>query len=351
MTINSNSSSKDSFTTKTNAPQPIVQSATPTEQILPNVDNIVPNFRLDDYVTVVTGGSGGLAHTLCQALLLQGSSLALVDLDLLKLKDVRDKLNSFIKQNNITPKNSNPVKISIWECDVSNSNEVNEIVSKITSEHDGTIPFKLVHTAGFCNNIPAEQYDPVKAEYLVKVNLMGSLYFAQALTNLHLTSQNIPKNRRRLSISTKVDETKNNIDDKVVVDALALPNFKGKVSFVFIGSMSGLIVNTPQPQVAYNMSKAGVIHMVKSLACEWAKYGIRINCISPGYIATDLTKKVISQSAEGAALQKEWTSRIPLGRMAEPKEFVGAMLYLLSDNASTYTTGENMIIDGGYTCW
>jgi D-arabinitol 2-dehydrogenase len=111
--------------------------------------------------------------------------------------------------------------------------------------------------------------------------------------------------------------------------------------------MSGVVVNHPQPQVAYNMSKAGVIHLTKTLACEWSQYGIRVNCLSPGYILTPLTKNVIGGHVE---LKNEWESRIPMGRMAETKEFVGSIIYLASQ-ASTYTTGENLVVDGGYQCW
>ncbi|CDO92013.1 unnamed protein product [Kluyveromyces dobzhanskii CBS 2104] len=306
-----------------------VRSATPLNPTFPALADIVPSFRLDGHVTVVTGAAGGLAHTLCQALVSQGSQLALLDLKLESLEFVRKELELFQVQNNITP-----VEISLWACDISNADEVEMIVKSIPGSHQGIVPQKLVHTAGFCQNINAHEYDAAKAQMLVNVNLLGSLYICQSMSRLLLA-----KRIRRKSISSDVHES-----------GEMMPQFP-EASFVLIGSMSGLIVNTPQPQCAYNMSKAGVIHLVKSLAAEWAKYGIRVNAISPGYIATALTKKVISLSPEGAALQKEWIDRIPIGRMAEPKEFVGSMLYLLSKSASSYTTGENMVVDGGYVCW
>lgn len=306
-----------------------VRSATPSNPSIPTISDILPSFRLDGHVTVITGAAGGLAHTLAQGLVAQGSELALLDLSEERLEFVRNELYAFQKQNNLPEK-----KISIWACDISDAESVDTIVRSIPYEHQGIIPQKLVHTAGYCQNINAHEYDAAKAQGLVNVDLLGSLYICQSMTRLLLA-----KTRRRQSISQDVNEC-----------AEIVPQFP-EASFCIIASMSGLIVNTPQPQVAYNMSKAGVIHMVKSLACEWAKYGIRVNAISPGYIATALTKKVISQSQEGAALQKEWIQRVPMGRMAEPKEFVGAMLYLLSKNASSYTTGENMVVDGGYVCW
>ncbi|CAH03081.1 uncharacterized protein KLLA0_A11352g [Kluyveromyces lactis] len=306
-----------------------VRSATPLNPTIPSITDVLPSFRLDGHVTIVTGAAGGLAHTLSQALVSQGSELALMDLSLPSLENVKTELELFQKQNNIPP-----VKISLWACDISNADEVEMVVKSIPSSHKGIVPQKLVHTAGFCQNINAHEYDAEKAQKLVNVNLLGSLYICQSMAR-----QLLARRTRRKSISEHIDES-----------GEAMPQFP-EASFVLIGSMSGLIVNTPQPQCAYNMSKAGVIHLVKSLAAEWAKFGIRVNAISPGYIATALTKKVISQSQEGAALQKEWTNRIPLGRMAEPKEFIGSMLYLLSRSASSYTTGENMVVDGGYVCW
>ncbi|BAO38180.1 D-arabinitol 2-dehydrogenase [ribulose-forming] [Kluyveromyces marxianus] len=306
-----------------------VRSATPINPSIPSLADVVPSFRLDGHVTIITGAAGGLAHTLSQALVAQGSQLALMDLSHESLENTRRDLIHFQKQNNLPE-----VAISIWACDISNADEVEEVVRAIPGEHNGIIPQKLVHTAGFCQNINAHEYDAAKAQKLVNVNLLGSLYICQSMAR-----QLLARRTRRKSISTDVNES-----------GEVLPHFP-EASFVLIGSMSGLIVNTPQPQCAYNMSKAGVIHLVKSLAAEWAKYGIRVNAISPGYIATALTKQVISQSPEGAALQKEWTNRIPVGRMAEPKEFVGSMLYLLSRSASSYTTGENMVVDGGYVCW
>jgi NAD(P)-dependent dehydrogenase (short-subunit alcohol dehydrogenase family) len=107
--------------------------------------------------------------------------------------------------------------------------------------------------------------------------------------------------------------------------------------------MSGTVANYPQKQTHYNAAKAGVILITKCLAVEWADYGIRVNCISPGYTRTEMTVK-LSDPAEIA----QWESMIPLRRMAEPQELAGAVVYLASDAAS-YTTGSDIIVDGGYT--
>ena len=109
--------------------------------------------------------------------------------------------------------------------------------------------------------------------------------------------------------------------------------------------MSGSIVNVPQWAASYNASKAAVAHLGKSLAVEWAPFGIRVNSISPGYVLTDLTQKIIDSDP---ALLDDWTSRIPQGRLATPDDLSGLVSFLASD-ASGYLTGQDIVIDGGYT--
>ena len=112
-------------------------------------------------------------------------------------------------------------------------------------------------------------------------------------------------------------------------------------SLVITASMSGHIANYPQEQTSYNVAKAGCIHLTKSLANEWRDFA-RVNCISPGYIDTGLSDFVDQK------IQEMWHSMIPLGRDAKAKELKGAYVYLASD-ASSYTTGADIVIDGGYT--
>lgn len=116
-----------------------------------------------------------------------------------------------------------------------------------------------------------------------------------------------------------------------------------KGSIVNMASMSGTIVNIPQWQASYNASKAGVIHLTKSLAAEWIGYGIRVNSLSPGYIATPMSADVPQD------LKDAWEPLMPMHRMGEPEELIPAILYLVSP-ASGYTTGTDVIVDGGYTC-
>lgn len=117
---------------------------------------------------------------------------------------------------------------------------------------------------------------------------------------------------------------------------------RGTGSFVITASMSGHIANFPQEQTSYNVAKAGCIHMARSLANEWRDFA-RVNSISPGYIDTGLSDFVDQKT------QALWKSMIPMGRDGEAKELKGAYVYLVSD-ASTYTTGADIVIDGGYCC-
>ncbi|KAJ4293535.1 hypothetical protein N0V90_008818 [Kalmusia sp. IMI 367209] len=112
-------------------------------------------------------------------------------------------------------------------------------------------------------------------------------------------------------------------------------------SLILTASMSGHIANYPQEQTSYNVAKAGCIHMARSLANEWRDFA-RVNSISPGYIDTGLSDFVPQD------IQKLWHSMIPMGRDAKAKELKGAFLYFASD-ASSYTTGADLVIDGGYT--
>lgn len=128
---------------------------------------------------------------------------------------------------------------------------------------------------------------------------------------------------------------------------IMLPLGYGKI--INTASMSGHISNTPQNQVAYNAAKAGVIHLTRSLAAEWAKRGVRVNSISPGYTRTKLVEDLLATPI-GQTMLPTWMSMTPMGRMAEVTDLQGAVVYLAS-SASDYMTGHDMVIDGGYCCW
>lgn len=274
-----------------------------------NYDHVVPTFRLDGQLAVITGGSGGMAALLSRAMIAQGANVALLDMNLERTKVAAKEAEEWAAE--FVPKSASlgPANVSAWQCDIGNADAVNECFAAV-AEHHGQIATVLVNTAGYCENFPAVDYPAKNAENILKVNGLGAFYVAQAF-------------------------------------ARPLIAAKKSGSCILIGSMSGSIVNDPQPQCMYNMAKAGVIHLSKSLAVEWAPHGIRVNTISPGYILTPLTKNVVAGNGD---MKTHWESRIPMHRMAEPNEFVGSVLYLALATASSYTTGHDLVVDGGYTC-
>ncbi|MFL5777415.1 MAG: SDR family NAD(P)-dependent oxidoreductase [Chloroflexota bacterium] len=120
---------------------------------------------------------------------------------------------------------------------------------------------------------------------------------------------------------------------------------RGSGAIVNIASMSGSIVNWPQSQAAYNASKAGVIHLTRSLASEWAASGVRVNSVSPGYIGTAMTEAGFRDHPDWGRI---WLEMTPMGRMGTPADVANAVWYLASD-AAAFATGTDLIVDGGYT--
>ena len=121
---------------------------------------------------------------------------------------------------------------------------------------------------------------------------------------------------------------------------------RGRGSIVTIGSMSGLISNKPQRQVQYNAAKAGVHHLTKSLAGEWAERGVRVNCVAPTYVDTLMS----SGSFDDPARFPIWMENTPMKRVARSDEIASTILFLASDAASAMT-GSVLVVDCGYTIW
>lgn len=119
-------------------------------------------------------------------------------------------------------------------------------------------------------------------------------------------------------------------------------------SIILIASMSASICVRPQKQAAYNASKGAIQMLSKSLATEWGPRGIRVNSLSPGYMYTDLIKGLLEK--EGKEKADAWVKDIPLGRMAEPHELRGVVVWMASE-AGSYLNGSDVIVDGGYTAW
>lgn len=158
------------------------------------------------------------------------------------------------------------------------------------------------------SNIKAENYDSEKFRRLLDINITGSFLVAQAVGRHMISSGN-------------------------------------GGSVVFIASMSGSIVNYPQEQSCYNASKAAVVQLTKSLAAEWARYKIRVNAISPGYMDTALNRVPALE-----AQKRIWIDNTPQKRLGAVDDLNNLAVYLASEG-SAYMTGNNCLIDGGYTLW
>jgi NAD(P)-dependent dehydrogenase (short-subunit alcohol dehydrogenase family) len=184
---------------------------------------------------------------------------------------------------------------------------VNEVAARVERDHGGCDI--LVNNAGVAkSNVRAEDTTDEHWRFHIEVNLNGLFWCCRAF------------GRHMLA--------------------------KGKGSIVNVGSMSGFIVNKPQPQSFYNASKAAVHHLTRSLAVEWASRGVRVNAVAPTYIETPLTLFGMEDQAMAAV----WLEMTPMARVGQPEEIASVALFLASD-ASSLMTGSIVLADGGYTCW
>ena len=253
-------------------------------------------LSLQGCVSIVTGGAAGLGRAMAAALAEMGSHIVIADINREKAEHTAGE---FRRQFG--------VKALVIEANVCSPEDA-ERVREETVREFGRIDV-LINNAGIVRNAKAEEMSYRDWLDVIDVNLNGVFLMSQAIGREMI--------RQR------------------------------KGSIINISSMSGIIVNTPQCQVAYNVSKAGVIALTKSLAAEWAPYGVRVNTIAPGYMKTELTEKFFR---EGGQLIDRWLSMTPMGRPGRPEELQGIAVYLASE-ASSFATGGVFTIDGGYTVW
>lgn len=253
----------------------------------------VPNFRLDGNVAFVTGAASGIGRSIAIALAESGAKVSCCDLEGTDRVGTVEEIRSL-----------GGVAIEVAS-DVTQKEAIIDAVKRTESEVG---PLQLaVNCAGIANAAPAEEMDLSQWERVIQVNLTGVFLSCQAEFHSMLNA--------------------------------------GGGSIVNIASMSGTIVNRGILQAHYNASKAGVAHLTKSLAMEWCDRKIRVNSISPGYVATPMNYR-----PEVSEQVKRFEADTPLGRMAKPEEMVGPAIFLLSQ-ASSFCTGADLLIDGGFTCW
>ncbi|MEG1474020.1 MAG: SDR family oxidoreductase [Christensenella sp.] len=247
-------------------------------------------FSLKGKVAIVTGGNQGIGRVVADYLADAGADIVIFDLN-----DASEAVKDIAKEHG--------VRTACFQVDVTDQQAV---ASTILAAADkmGTLDL-LFNNAGICMHKAAVELDSAEWLKVINVNVNGVFFVANEFAKY-----------------------------------LIAHNKKGNI--VNTASMSGTIVNIPQKQASYNSSKAAVVHMTKSLAVEWADMGIRVNCISPGYIETEMTGQCRKDWID------LWTNMIPFKRMGKPAELAGAVIYLLSE-ASTYTSGCDVIVDGCFT--
>jgi NAD(P)-dependent dehydrogenase (short-subunit alcohol dehydrogenase family) len=254
-------------------------------------------FRLDGRVAFVTGAAQGIGRAFAHALAECGAHVAVVDRNLAGAEAVAAELAA------------KGAESAAFAADVTDEAQVDRMVEAIVARWGGLhIAF---NNAGIGPWRDAELMSADEWSRVLDVNLKAVFLCCRAAGRVMLAA--------------------------------------GYGKIVNTASMSGSIVNTPQNQSAYNTSKAGVIHLTKSLAAEWAPRGVRVNCISPGYTRTQLVADLI-RSPEVAPFAETWLQRTPMGRMAEVTDLQGAAVFLASP-ASDFMTGHDLVVDGGYALW
>lgn len=247
-------------------------------------------FDISGRKALVTGAARGIGKVLALTLAEAGCDVSLVGLHIEGVEEVAAEISGM------------GVKALAYQADVSIKEEVDNAFSE-TEKEFGRLDI-CVNNAGVSFQMPLEEMPEDEWDNIIDTNMKGVFLCSQTAARI------------------------------------MIPQRSGCI--INLASISGHAVNVPQKQAVYNSSKAGVAMLTKSMALEWAEYGLRVNSLSPGYMKTEMTLSSMSH------LFPEWEAITPLGRLGEPEELRGALLFLASD-ASSYMIGHDLVIDGGYT--
>jgi NAD(P)-dependent dehydrogenase (short-subunit alcohol dehydrogenase family) len=251
---------------------------------------ILDKFRLDGKVAIITGGTRGIGFAIANALGEVGAKLI--------VSSRTDKYNGFesLKKSGFD--------VTFVKADITDPSKPQELVDFVMKEK-GSIDI-LVNNAGVAQHGDIEDYNDDMLDKIMDTNVDSVFRMCRS--------------------------------------ALIPMKKKGEGVILNMGSISGLVSNIPQPQAAYNASKAAVHMLTKSLASDFAEYNIRVNAIAPGYIKTDMC----DLPEEYKNWYSIWNQMTPMGRMGNPEEIATAALFLCSP-ASSYVSGEILVVDGAYT--
>ncbi len=249
-------------------------------------------FNIVGKVAVVTGASSGLGRQFALALAREGANVAILARRVEKLEKVKEEVEAL------------GVKCLSVKCDVVDTESIKSAVATVV-EHFGRIDI-LVNNAGVGTGAPAELQEDSVWNMTINTNLNGVYFVAREV-------------------------------GKVMIEQ----NY-GKI--INIGSIHSTVSMNGSPITAYCASKGGVAMLTKALACEWAKYNITVNAIGPAYFESEMTDQIINTPEFAQAVM----AYCPMGRVGKAGELDGAVVYFASD-ASSYTTGQLLTIDGGWT--